>query len=373
MQRISAARAVTLALGILVAAYVWTAAQRGRDYNTPVSVQGTVVWKGRGLGGVTVSFQQLGMSAAKAVTGPDGRFVASLVDPGAYLMLLYTTPHLSSTHRQVELRPGSNEIHWELPPTELRLTITDGSGGAARMAGVYLHGPAAETTWRRAGWVSEAGMSGLRLMGLGFGTYTATSYADGDGLVSKSPGRFTLSPSVTLASVTLTLVKRPLRLRVMDSTGRTVATARAFSGRRSLPSPEDGVFVLDNVPGGEEVTVYARGLLPACRYVQDDGGLQEVLLPAQSPSSEARFRLINTDRPLGLIGGLAGSECDIGIQHFERDDGSVGSDGGLTMTLKGLPPGEYSYRAEEQEAPVTVRVPGPEISYVVPERCKSCG
>jgi hypothetical protein len=373
MQRIRLARAVTGALLIIGAACEWIAVHRGDASYTPVSVHGKVVWKGRGLGGVTVSFQQSGMSAATAVTDRNGQFMAALVDPGAYLMLLYTTPHLSSTHRQVELLAGNNDMLWELPPTELRLTITTEADRATPTAGVYLHGPAAETTWQRAGWVSKSEMTSVRLIGLGFGPYTVTSYSDDAGLVSKNPGRFTLSPSATTASITLTLVERPLRLRAKDSLGRTVATARAFSGRRSLLSPEDGVFLLDKVPGGERVTVYARGLLPACRYVQDDGERQEIVMLAPSQSSEVRFRLINTDRPMGMIGGLPGSECDIAVRHFERDDSLAGSDAGVTMTVKGLPPGQYSFRPEEQEVPIAVRVPGPEVTYVVPERCKACG
>jgi hypothetical protein len=154
-----------------------------------------------------------------------------------------------------------------------------------------------------------------------------------------------------------------------DENGKRLENARVRTAVGGLRGTS-GRFEASGVPAGLGLQVTAGGYVPGCRTARIEEGTQTVRL---RPSGSNRLILTlapSPGRPIGLIDGLAGSECGVDIRSFELTQG-IEQAGRFTFEILGLPPGGLIYRGGLGEPPSRVDVPG-RLTYEVGPSCLTC-
>jgi hypothetical protein len=208
-------------------------------------------------------------------------------------------------------------------------------------------------------------------VGIGFGTYTVAAFSR-SGLVSRTVERVTLTEADPTAVLELTVGQRPLQLEVRDDVGNRIPGASAFAVNRLLSRDNDGLFAADTVPAGERIEISAPGFIPTCVLAGREAGSQVARLLPQG-SERARITLLGSPGgPVGMLEGLPGSECSVGLSGFRLVNVSELSEDQQMFEIIGLPRGQFWFRVEAQAPAMLLDVPGPGIRYAVPVFCRFC-
>jgi hypothetical protein len=286
--------------------------------------------------------------------------------------MVSATSALPSVSREVSLEVGHNDVVLDLPATEVRVTVVPPDGPSPELVQIVLHGPADEAGDSRAGFVT--GTDGLkgRFVGVGFGEYRVSAFTtDGVPASSMAPAVFAVSSTQPSLDVTLHLVRRTLTVQVLGEDGKAIDYAEIMALHRRLERTDGSAFDASWMPAREEMVVRAAGMLSACRYAGREASQSIRLEPLQD--ARARIKLLDAR---GMIGGtligLPGSDCPVPVVHMDVDWAAL-DDGSVEMTIRGLPAGEYGYRAGERAPVERVRAPGELLAYRVPASCRMCG
>lgn len=234
-------------------------------------------------------------------------------------------------------------------------------------------GPTAPTRADTVSFLQLKDARHARFVGVGFGDYTIAAFTTRDAevqLTSSEPAVFTLSPNEPRASFQFDLVHRSLVLKVVGSDGQHIDYANVSSLRQRRDRLDDGDFDLTEVPAGAPVLIDAAGWLPAC--VRAEVANQQVVTLYPLGSAQLRVNVLGgPGRPVGVLEGLPGSSCAVPITSLSSEvEPGEGVD---VLTVKGLPEGIYSFRADTPAPAGVVSAPGPPLDYVVPAGCKFCG
>jgi hypothetical protein len=368
LQRVRRFGAVTCALGVAIACgpsvsnEVAVAELRGRlTFGTEPMAATALEVKLRGGGGQRV-----------VTTSADGTFRVGLPRPGEYAVVVRTLEHLSATHRIVEAVPGQNDLAIDLPPTSVDVRIDNEEGTLDEPVQVEITGPASPASMNRAGIVLPSEAKGFTLRGMGFGDYVITANTP-SGLTSRGEGRAVLSGSSRSASIRLLLTRRRLSVIVQDDRGRPIEHAALRATSRELEGVQ-GRFEATRLAAGERIQVDAIGFVATCRVVAAGDGEQRITLVREGIDG-AVIRLIPAvPTPRGFLEGLASAQCPVSIRGFRLEWVSGSGDvEGLRFKILGLPRGRYEYKADPTSPPVTLDVPGTEVTYHIPDYCVRCG
>jgi len=363
--------AVALAMSLVILCLVVysitdVSAKPSRD-GAIVTLTGTVSQEGRPIPGLFVSL----LNGDGVRTGPNGEFSLAADSAGDHSLFIKTLPNMTSTDRAVSLQPGHNNIHIDLPPTSVELAIESADGGALPpFVQLLLHGPSSPNSTKRGGFVLRDDVKGATLVGMDWGEYTIFAISN-TGVVSLQPATITLSPETPRAVAKLVLARRPLTLLLENADGLPLSTVLYAYGRTIRG--RGGRFDLSVVAPGEHLQVSHPGYVPTCTRAAADTTLQKVRLTAFGTASMELILSPASTRPIGLLSGVAGSDCPIAVQSFPTQGLPNADAGSFAFRIDGLHQGTYEYRADATAVPVTISVPGPAVRYSVPKRCLSCG
>ena len=348
----------------------------GTSGESPVRVTGRVLLGAEPRERLHVQlFARDGQRASVAWTDQRGEFRLAAPSAGEYGLVIGTLETLPSTHRYYTLVDGDNRVEVSLPATRIEVTLVTSEGKSQPLyemsTQLTIHGPLAPTSSTGSGFIGRKRQKKAIYVGLGFGTYEVTGSTSG-GLVSTSVARVMLSEEHPIGTVELPVSRRPLRVRLQDDAGAVVRVASARVGARVLTSGADGSIDADEVPGGARLLLSAVGFVPMCVLALSQEGVQ-IVNAIKRGAGRARITLVNgPNSPVGLLEGLPGSDCGVGVSAFRLNELPPTALGEVAFEITGLPRGEYQYRAEEQAPHIAVSVPGEDIRYLVPSFCRFC-
>jgi len=337
-----------------------------------VHVIGILERQGHPVAGVLLQLHGPQGKSYATVTGNSGRFNVSVEEPGEYRILVKSFPHLSTTDRLVTLVAGNNNVQIDLPPTRVDVTIVFGDRlHTSEPVQLKIYGPSSANSSKTAGFVMPTDLPVLRLEGLGYGNYevVATTRA---GLTSRSPAKFAVTATSPHVETKLELVRRSLQMVVHDSNGSLVKDAVARVYGRRLAAKENQ-FDLSGVAAGDQIQISHSGLQPTCRLASAEPGVQAVQLQPRGQASVEVELFPAPAGPIGLLAGVAGSECPIEVSSFYAAPSPEAAPGELRFSILGLRPGSYHYQVDSLATSYQVKAPGKMLRVSVPPRCMTCG
>lgn len=337
----------------------------------PIHVAGTIRIGAEAPGKIGLQFSRPGRGVvARVLSDAQGRFDMRLDTGGEYQVSIRTAPFLASTVRYVSVTEGKNVLTLDLPATSIRVAIkvppTYRRRGPIQL---YVDGPLAPTQTEGAGFVVGKQSQRVTLKGVGYGEFTFTASTP-DGLTSESPARITLSPAAPHGEILLSMARRSLRLAVEGADGKGVGEFQVVAGAKSTRTQATTADA-SGTPSGARVIVKARGYLPECVLLRGGEGEQKVSLRRSGDHVAALTLRPGMKGPIGLL-EIPGMPCGVPLTHLDAETIGPMNPDSTVVHIKGLPAGDYTYRAALLGPPGNLHVPGPGIEYDVPSECSMC-
>jgi hypothetical protein len=330
----------------------------------PYRLSGTVTMGNRPATGLTLQLSTLDESMIKAtgVTNERGQYSISAPTAGEYQLAVMGGTLMSVMRTGVRLSEQDSHFDWALPDSLLTVEVAiPQNARSKRLLTIHLRG---SNGWHEFGYMTPD-ETVVQFAGIPDDHYEVTAVSDT--AVATSPVQVKINAQNRKATVVVKLEPMTAGLvRVTDPQGSPIINSQVRVGVMGLDRTGSGIFRNDGVLApGQMMTVAAPGFVPRCLIVSREmlPDTHVTLFPASRQSARLRFAppLEPWERP-GLIHGLPGSDCPVGLEFFTTISRKSGNDA-TVVELGDLPEGTFGYAPSVRWPPQPLQVPGAVLEF----------